>query len=180
MIENKKKKKVLHKNLQSNLQYSLQKSRRGIMEDFLLWILRLLILIAVVSGIVSIVNYVFDENINSHNLDYKILVDRTISCMSYYDYETFREYTGVIDTSLMTEERIRECIISKSELQGIGMIIKTPYREFYFNKQFYDDYEPISWSRTYTKLNEMRYVLFKEAGGLAPGSIEITAVLRVI
>ncbi|MCF7861138.1 hypothetical protein K9M79_02745 [Candidatus Woesearchaeota archaeon] len=155
-------------------------NRKGVLEDFMMWVLRLIILIAVVSGIVTIVNYVFDENIDTHNLDYKILVDRTISCMSYYDYDTYREYTGILDPALMNEDKIKECIVSKSDLQGIGMIIKTPKGEFYFNKQFYEDYEPISWSKTYTKMEEKRYVLFKEADKLVPGTVEITAVIRVI
>ncbi len=156
-------------------------NKKGVIEDFVFWIIRIILVIVVVSGLVAIVDYTLKTNLDTHNLGYKILVDRSISCFSVYDYDLYREQTGIIDSLKLNKDTIQKCIVSESEMQGIGIKFQPEgMKEFYYNQSFYEDYEPIAWSKTYTKISEKRYILLQEGENLKPSYIQIDAVVRII
>ena len=156
--------------------------KRGTIDEFLFWILRIIMLLMFIASLVGVINYVTNSALETYEFEYKALVERSVNCLSYYDFDTFRRMSGVLDPVLLNDEVLGDCIASNSELYGIGIKFNLKDESaFHLNKEFYEEYKPIAWSKTYGTILEKKYVLIRQIDGkLIPDVLEIDAVIRKI
>lgn len=151
--------------------------KKGVSEDAGFWIFRIILIVIVVFSIVFFVNSIITKNIETENLELYLINARIINspfCLAYQD-DNGRVHPGEIAMYKYNEYYLQRNCIIKGKEEFVGVMIKLEDENpIYINKEYYEDIEPLTFSKKYAKVKKNIPVLVD--GKIK--AIEITAVAR--
>jgi len=149
--------------------------------DVVLWIIRIIVLVAVVAAINFLRIIALNNALQTYDTEFYILNTKMMyspTGLAYESTATGRTYPGMIDI-----EKLDEAYINNSMTRNIpsrftltdenGVVIKQEYH----NKERYNILEPLTFAKQYNLLNKTQYVLIKQGEQTKPGFLTIEMVV---
>jgi hypothetical protein len=163
--------------------------------DFIMWIPRIIITLFIVGAIVVVINNSIKSNLALEDLRFYPVAERLLysdDCFALK--ENSRPRAGIIDINRFTNETIRSCMLPLLQddplltqihtgiKPSIGAKISLHYEQtdssIYYNKEFYEDILPLTFSNLYMSVKKRYFVLVNDNDELKPGNLLIEVAWR--
>ncbi|MBR9691042.1 hypothetical protein GOV08_05155 [Candidatus Woesearchaeota archaeon] len=134
---------------------TLAKNKRGeeIAADATFWIFRILLILILVFSLIFFVNTVIKKNIDTGTLELDLVAARILyspGCLSKSD--EIRNYPGIIDKEKYDENYLKLNCIKETDRVLVGLMISLEGQNpIYINQEYYEDVEPLTFSKRYNK-----------------------------
>ncbi len=137
------------------MSYNKGMSRKGILSfNFMSMIPRILFLVIMLTVVIVLVELYMNQKFNTEDLRAEIILNGFIYAtggINYYDAVTGRTYPEIIDLVQMNATELEDSfffkdnnvIAAKIYVSHLPNDATSPLKELYYNKEWYDSWEPI-------------------------------------
>lgn len=125
---------------------------------FIMFLVYLIVLSMVLYFIVQIAKQGLAADLETKGLEYDLLMNRLLyspNSISYTDTTIGRTYPGIIDMNKFNEETLNKTF---GDSKRFGMKVNLGKDTIYYNKESYDEFQPLLWSEKYGSLNQTMFV----------------------
>lgn len=141
-------------------------------KTFILWIFIFILMASSIGFLLFIYSAHFKENLDIHNLETRILIPRIMQSVQYTDSYTGRSYSYIVNPSKFTQKNLNFYFTNQS-YKNFGFMValydlngSKIAKELYYNKNFYDYTQPLTYSDYYEQDNITKYVFVKKGNQL--------------
>ena len=137
-------------------------------KQFVYWIFKLIVIASAIGFLLFLFNMIFYLDLDTHNIEKTILIPRIISSVQYQDPYTRRQYYYIVDPSKFNQNNFDLYFNSTHYKDYAFMAVLYDLDnnkiadEIYYNKDFYDYAQPLTYSKHFEQYNVTRYVLTKQ------------------
>jgi hypothetical protein len=163
----------------------IKMDKRGVSGDALLWIVRVIGTIFIIGIMVTILNGTIKNSLALEDLRYYPIAERILySPTCFVSINNNKPNPGIFDGEKLTQENFDGCMkiippapnifnsFGIKDVAGVKLTIKYGKNEkvLYYNKDYYEDILPLTFSNQYLLEKKRYYVLVSEEGKLIPGN----------
>ena len=135
--------------------------KKGAQGENVLWIIRIIGTIIVVGLLVFITNGTIEKSLDIEDFKFYSIAERFLySRNCFIKVENDRAYPGHIILEKFTEENLQKCMAPTKQAIGAKITLSHNNDEtvLYYNQEYYEDIEPLTFSEKYV-LEKKRYLV---------------------
>jgi len=151
------------------------------MAEAALWIIRILILVAIVAAVHFVQIMALNNALQSYDTEFYILNTKILyspTGLAYQSLVSGRAYPGIIELEEFNEANLNSSmtrnIPTKLRLMNLD---KSLIKELYYDKEGYNLLEPLAFSKQYDTINKTYYVLINDKGENKQGLLNVEMVV---
>ena len=150
-------------------------NKKAFMDEAALWIVRILGTLVIIGIIVFLMNSTIERSLSLDDMRFYSVAQRLLYSDCFVLEKENRPYPGIIDLSKFTGLTLDNCMGKLKYQIGAKVILHVQNKDtsVFFNKEYYDDLAPLSFSKDYILKSKRYYVLVDDGKTQIPGNLYI-------